>query len=111
MIRNILTVIVFFFGPAILMFMLRNLFLFLKARHQMRREYPAEPKIIDVTPKPASATPAWFKVLAVLVGLLSAWFAWQLLRSGEEDHRHYVPAYVDQHGKIVPGHWESGNGR
>jgi len=111
MIRNILTVIVFFFGPAILMFMLRNLFLFLKAWLSMRDARNAEPEVIDITPKPAVAIPAWFKLLAVLVGLLSAGLAWQLLSSGVEPQRHYVPAYVDQQGKIVPGHWEPANGR
>ncbi|HXH72273.1 MAG TPA: hypothetical protein VNI58_05595 [Mariprofundaceae bacterium] len=111
MIRNILTIIVFFFGPAILLFMLRNFLLVLKVWLQMRRQRPAEPEIIDVTPRRESRTPLWFKVVAVLAGVLSAWLAWQRLDTGSEKAMRYVPAYMDQQGKIVPGHLEPANAK
>jgi len=106
MIRNILTVIVFFFGPALLMFMLRNLFLLSLAYLQLRRQRPLEPEIIDVTPRTAQGAPLWFKAMALLVGLLCASAAWYYLNADSEESMRYVPAYMDEQGKVVPGHWE-----
>jgi len=106
MIRNILTVIVFFFGPAMLMFMLRNLLLILLAYLQLRRQRPVEPEIIDVTPRSVQGAPLWFKLLALFVGLLCAGSSWYYLNADSEQTMRYVPAYMDEQGKVVPGHWE-----
>lgn len=106
MIRNLLIALVFFFGPTILMLVLRNLLLLLLAWNQVRRKKAMEPHIIDVTPKPRKRAPAWYIVLAVLIGLASAWFAWKEVQYTETEVRQYVPAHLGPDGKIVPGHWE-----
>lgn len=111
MIRNILTILLFFFGPAILLFMLRYFLLALKTWLLIRRQRPAEPEIIDVTPRAEGGTPLWFKIAALSAGALCAWLAWQHLNSsGPENAMRYVPAHMDQQGNIVPGHLEPANG-
>jgi hypothetical protein len=104
MIRSIFVSILFFFGPAILMFMLRNLFLFTRAWLRLRRQrQQQEHEVIDITPHKHASPSMMFNIAAIVVGLICAFLAWQEMRSGPEVPMHYVPAHVDEHGKIVPG--------
>ncbi|TLS65947.1 hypothetical protein FEF65_11535 [Mariprofundus erugo] len=105
MIRNIFLIVVFFFGPALVMFMLRNglilLRLWLAARS--RRQ---QPEIIDVTPVRQTAAPRWFYALAIVLGLIAAAAGFMALQSTATDKRQYIPAHVDAQGELVPGHWQ-----
>ena len=108
MIRNILLAIVFFFGPALLMFMLRNIVLLLRLWLHQRNLRTMEPEVIDITPgvekKPA---PKWFYAMAVALGLAVAVSAFMYLQSVDGEARHYVPAHVGSDGKVMPGHWQN----
>ena len=107
MIRNLLISIFFFFGPAILMFMLRNGFLLLRLWLRARQAHEQEPRVIDVTPISDKKAPAWFYALVVVVSLGCAVAVFIFLQSDvEAESRRYVPAYVGEDGKVVPGHWE-----
>lgn len=105
MIRSIFVSALFFFGPALLMFMLRNLFFLFRAwlrLHRLRKKQ--EHEVIDITPHKHHGSPSmFFNLTAIAVGLVCAFLAWQEMSSGPEDRQHYVPAHVDEHGKIVPG--------
>ncbi|MDX8403765.1 MAG: hypothetical protein R8K54_05090 [Mariprofundaceae bacterium] len=104
MIRSIFVSALFFFGPAILMFMLRNLFLFSRAWLRLRRaQQKQEAEIIDITPHKHGSPSMLFNIAAIVVGLICAVLAWQEMNSGVEEEQQYVPAHVDQQGKITPG--------
>lgn len=107
MIRNLMIAIFFFFGPALLLFMLRNGVLLLRLWLRARRTRAQEPRVIDITPAPGKRAPAWFYVLVVVISLACAVSVFIFLQSDfEAESRRYVPAYVDEGGKVVPGHWE-----
>jgi len=106
MIRNILVAIVFFFGPALLLFMLRNVILLLRLWLHSHRLRNLEPEVIDITPVPEkTAAPRWFWLVALLLGLGAAVSAFMYLQSMETEPRHYVPAHISSDGKVVPGKW------
>jgi len=108
MIRNVLLAIVFFFGPALLMFLLRNAVLLLRLWLYHRNNRTLEPEVIDVTPVPEkSPASRWFYLVAGLLGLAAAVSVFMYLQSVDGELRHYVPAHVASDGKVVPGHWES----
>lgn len=101
MIRNLLVALLFFFGPALLMFMLRNIVLLMRLRLRSR-----QPDVIDVTPVGERRAPVWFYVLAGIVGLAAAIAAFLYLQNHTpRESRIYVPAHVGEDGHIVPGHW------
>ena len=103
MIRNLLVSILFFFGPVILMFVLRNMGLFLRLWVNMRRRQRQEAEIIDVTPVSDRGPSTLFIVAAIVIGLTCATLAW--LRMGGEGigEAQYTPAHMDERGKVVPG--------
>ncbi|MFQ5581930.1 MAG: hypothetical protein ACE5F3_04785 [Mariprofundaceae bacterium] len=103
MIRNFLVSILFFFGPVILMFVLRNLGLFLRLWLSMRRRQRQEAEVIDITPVSDNGPSVLFIIAAIMIGLVCATLAW--LRVGGEgiDDRQYAPAYMDERGVVVPG--------
>ncbi|RMG91459.1 MAG: hypothetical protein D6703_04920 [Zetaproteobacteria bacterium] len=110
MIRNIFVALLFFFGPAMLMLVLRSLLFLIRYQLGRRRHRGAEgPVIIDVTPVDEKKSPSrFFWVVALLLGVVSAMLALYFLShdSGEEIRRVYVPAHVNEQGEVVPGHWE-----
>jgi len=104
MIRSIFVSVLFFFGPALLMFMLRNLFLLLRAWLRLRQlRKKQEHEIIDITPHKHGSPSMLFNIAAIVVGLVCAFLAWQEMGSGPEERQHYAPAYIDEYGKVVPG--------
>jgi len=104
MIRSIFVSALFFFGPALLMFMLRNLFLFLKVWLRLRRrKKEQEHDVIDITPHKHASPSLLFNIAAIAVGIVCAFLAWQEMKSGSEEKMHYVPAHVNEEGKVVPG--------
>ena len=104
MIRSIFVSALFFFGPALLMFMLRNLFLFLKVWLRLRRmRKEQEHDVIDITPHKHGSPSMLFNIAAIVVGIICAFLAWQEMNKAPEQKMHYVPAHVDESGRIIPG--------
>ncbi|MDX8408568.1 MAG: hypothetical protein R8J84_00790 [Mariprofundales bacterium] len=101
MIRQIFITLLFFFGPALLVVVIRHLVLLLhlamKLRHQQH-----DPEIIDITPKEPGNPPRWFLFCAILIGFACAWLAWWWLADVPAPRMHYVPAHTEHSGKIVP---------
>lgn len=107
MIRSILISALFFFGPAILMFLLRNLFLFLRVWMRLRQlRKQQDEDVIDITPHKHGSPSMLFNIAAIIVGLTCAFLAWQEMNSEPGSERRYVPAYVDKQGNVVPGRME-----
>jgi len=104
--KNILISLLFFFGPVILMFLLRHGVLFLRAWLLWRRQRQG-PDVIDITPRESGKPSVIFIVLAVAIGTLTAVLAWQRITgpADEDKGRVYVPAHVDKRGDLVPGHF------
>jgi len=105
MIRSIFVSALFFFGPALLMFMLRNFFFLSRAWLRLRRiQKMQEHEVIDITPHKHHGSPSmFFNITAIVIGLVCAFLAWQEMSSGPEERQRYVPAHVNEEGKIVPG--------
>jgi len=105
MIRNIVVALLFFFGPALLMMLLRNIFLFWKFKQGIKQQHP---DIIDITPQKHVQTPPsrFFLVSAITVGLVFAWLAWSQMHSlPPHELMQYVPAHLNQQGELVDGHY------
>jgi hypothetical protein len=106
MIRSLFVSLFFFFGPALLMFMLRNLLLLWRLRAQRREQ---QPEVIDIKPvDERKRAPNWFYALVVAISLASAvtMFLYLQEHSDQGEVRHYVPAHIDAAGRLVPGHWQ-----
>ncbi len=104
MIRSIFVSMLFFFGPAMLMFMLRNLFLFSRAWFRLKQaQKKQEAEIIDVTPQKHGSPSVLFNISAIIIGLTCAILAWQKMTSAPEEKQYYVPAHVNEEGKVIPG--------
>jgi hypothetical protein len=107
MIRNLLIAIFFFIGPAMLMFIARNLvligLLWLKKRHKRELEH----KVIDITPIHNHRHPNWYVIIVVIVSLICAVTVFmELQKDVDVEPQQYVPAYTDDSGRVVPGHWQ-----
>ena len=105
MIRRLLVAAVFFFGPMLLMFMLRGLGQLFRLWLAERRRRRAQPEIIDISPRMQARASPGFIVVAILAGALSAYWAWHYTQQkvGNLDLQ-YVPAHLDAEGHLVPGH-------
>lgn len=106
MIRNLLIAIFFFFGPAMLMFIARNLvligLLWLKNRHKRELEH----KVIDITPIHNHRHPNWYVIIVVIVSLTCAVAVFmELQKTDDVEPQQYVPAYTNESGQVIPGHW------
>jgi len=105
MIRNIIVTLLFFFGPALLMMVLRNIFLFWQFRRGVKRQHP---DIIDITPQKHQPTSPsrFFLASAMTVGLIFAWLAWSQMHSlPPHEGLQYIPAHINQEGKLVDGQY------
>jgi len=105
MIRDLLVAAVFFFGPMLVMFVLRNLASVFSLWLVLRRQQRLQPKVIDVSPTVDRSPSLAFVALAILVGVLSAYTAWYHTRqeTGHKLNLQYVPAHLDDHGRVIPG--------
>ena len=100
MMRNIIVTLLFFFGPALLMFVLRNIFLFWKLQRAIKRQ---QPDIIDITPKKPSAPSHFFLASVIAVALISAYFAYaQLTMDNTDAKTQYIPAHINAQGELIP---------
>jgi|GEM_PF-2433162 len=106
MIRDLLVAAVFFFGPMLVMFVLRNLASLFSLWLVVRRQRRLQPKVIDVSPTVDRSPSLAFVALAILIGALSAYTAWHHTRQETMGHNlelQYVPAHLDDHGRMIPG--------
>lgn len=100
MIRNIIVTLFFFFGPALLMLVLRNIFLYWKEHHFKQKK---QEDIIDITPVGPASPSRLFLISAITVGLISAYLVYgQLTMSGEKVEMKYIPAHINAQGELVP---------
>ncbi len=107
MIRSLFVALFFFFGPALLLFMLRNLTLLLLLRAKNKHEKAQQPEVIDITPVKKDRAPNWFYAIVIIVSLASAVTVFiHLQQSDDATIKHYVPAHVDESGNIVTGGWK-----
>ena len=102
MIRNSIISLLFFFGPALLMLLLRNVFLFWQFRQRINKQHP---DIIDITPKHQKTPPSrFFLASAITVGLIFAWLSWsQMHDHPSPETRQYIPAHIDKDGNLIDG--------
>jgi len=100
MIRNIIVSLLFFFGPALLMFVLRNIFFLWKFRKETKKH---QPDIIDITPQKPAAPSHFFLASVITIGLISAYFAYtQLTMDSPSQKTQYIPAHINAQGELVP---------
>ncbi len=104
MIRSLLLSILFFFGPTLLMFLLRHLVLMLRFWLLMRKQKKQD-EIIDITPVAEHRVSVWFVLVAIIVGLLSAFAAWHHIAAPVQTSAQYVPAHIDAEGNFIDGHY------
>jgi len=105
MIRELLISIFFFFGPALVMLMLRNGVLVLRLWLKSRQQRARAQQIIDITPVDKNRAPKWFYIMVVVISLMSAVTVFMHLEKGGAEVHQYVPAHIDASGHIVPGGW------
>jgi len=105
--KNLILSLLFFFGPALLLFLMRHFGLLLRLWFLARRMRDrAEPEIIDITPKRPHPPSSAFIVFTLVVSLAIAALVWQRLTGEAEVGKHYVPAHVSEQGKVMPGRYE-----
>ncbi len=108
MIRMLLYSLLFFFGPALLMFALHRLTMMLRLWLRLRRLQQAQnATVIDITPEERAhhLRPGMvFIVASMLVAGLCAWLAWQQMdETPAPGASRYVPAHMDAYGNLIPG--------
>jgi len=106
MIRELFISIFFFFGPALLMLMLRNVTLLSLLWLKNRQQHAREEKIIDITPVEKHRAPRWFYALVIVISLISAVTVFINLEKDAAQVNQYMPAHIDASGKIVSGDWQ-----
>ena len=106
--RSLIISLLFFFGPVILMFVLRHAALLLRLWLMMRRHRESQPEIIDITPEKPKPPSLLFIVVTLIAGSLFAYLAWERITSEAEltIEKSYAPARIDEKGNIVPGTYE-----
>jgi hypothetical protein len=105
--RQWLVTALFFFGPVLLLFLLRHLGLMLQLWLALRQRETGEAEVIDVTPARPGPPSRWFVALALILGLVTAVLVWHRLRTHDEPGREYVPAHLDESGRLAPGHFRT----
>lgn len=108
MIRNLLVSIFFFIGPALLMFMMRNIVMIMMIWMKNKELRAREQEIIDITPIHHHIHPNWFVIAVVFISMFCAVTVFIELQSSDDVAPHqYVPAHMDESGNIVPSDWKS----
>jgi len=106
--RSLIISLLFFFGPVILMFVLRHAALLLRIWLMVRRHRKSQPDVIDITPEKPKPPSLLFIVVTLVAGSIFAYLAWERITSEAEDtiEKQYAPARIDEKGGIVPGRYE-----
>ncbi len=97
--------VLFFFGPILLLFLLRHLGWMLRLWLALRRSRNEDAGVIDITPERPGPPSRWFLALTLVLGLVTAMLVWHRLQTHDEPGREYVPAHLDASGRLVPGHF------
>jgi hypothetical protein len=103
--RMLFLTLVFFFGPALLMFALHRVVMVAHYWWLMRR-LQHQSDVIDITPAPPRRRPGMmFIVVSMLVASMFAGLAWQRMQStpAQQGEMQYVPAHIDAYGNMVSG--------
>jgi len=92
-----------FFGPALLMLLLRLTWFYMRAQWQQKlSKRQNEPEIIDVTPIHKKRISKPFIFLWLLVSILcTAFLVWQI-DDTPAPKQTYIPAHIDAEGNFVP---------
>ncbi len=106
MIRMLLLTLLFFFGPALLMFAAHRATMILRLwwRGRQYRQQQDE-GVIDITPtNGTSMRPGGvFIAASIMVATACAFIAWQSTQQQPTTQKnHYTPAYLDANGQLVP---------
>jgi hypothetical protein len=102
--RMLLLTLVFFFGPALLMFALHRVVML--ARYWwLMRSLQHHDDVIDITPAPPRRRPGtMFIIASMIVASLFAGLAWQRMHNTPETMQtQYIPAHIDAYGNLIPG--------
>jgi len=101
--RSIFVSALFFFGPVILIFIVRHLGLLLHLWLAYRKEHREAENVIDVTPGKPHPPSRTFILIAIVAGFAFAWMAWNHIGEEPEGDKQYVPAQMGEQGKVIPG--------
>lgn len=103
--RSFIISMLFFFGPVILMFLLRHAAMLLRLWLMMRRARQSGPNVIDITPEKPKPPSLLFIIATLIIGSVFAYLVWERITSEVTDvkDKSYVPAHIDEQGHIVPG--------
>ncbi|MDX8398257.1 MAG: hypothetical protein R8K49_08065 [Mariprofundaceae bacterium] len=106
MIRNIIITLIFFFGPALLMLLLRQFLFAWRIRQKIKKQHP---DVIDITPSEQPASPSRFFIIsAMAVGCIFAYLVWnQLSSSSDNTKQHYAPAHINAQGELIPESYQT----
>jgi len=104
--KSVFISLLFFFGPVLFMFALRYIGLLLRIWLLWRRHKKEGKDVIDITPEKPHPPSAGFIIFAIVSGLLIAGLAWHRLTDKNAHDGIYVPAHLDDHGKLAPGHFK-----
>lgn len=97
--------LLFFFGPVLFMFALRYIGLMLRIWLLWRRHKKKGADVIDITPEKPHPPSIRFIIFAVTAGLVIAGLVWHRMADEDIHGNVYVPAHIDSHGKLAPGHF------
>lgn len=111
MIRMLLVTLLFFFGPALLMFALHRLTMIFRIWWRIRQHQKNKMEnIIDLSPNDNTAfiRPGPFFITAsIIVAMLCAFIAWQNMQGKPETRKStYVPSHLDADGRLIPSHMQ-----
>jgi len=105
--KSIFISLLFFFGPVLLMFALRYLGLMLRIWLLWRQQKKHGKDVIDITPRTPHPPSIRFIIFAVVTGLMISGLIWYRLTDEDGRGGVYVPAYTDNTGNLVPGHFRN----
>ncbi|MDX8383840.1 MAG: hypothetical protein R8M45_07150 [Ghiorsea sp.] len=96
--RYLLITLLGFFGPALVMLILRLLWFQLKQRVLKRRN---EPEVIDITPNTRKPSQLFIVTWLTISILCSALLIWEM-DSQPASKNIYIPAHIDANGQFIP---------
>ncbi|MDX8387597.1 MAG: hypothetical protein R8M46_03555 [Ghiorsea sp.] len=96
--RYLLFTLLGFFGPALLMLLLR--LIWMRIRYAITQK-KAEPEIIDVTPK-KSGIHVWFIIAWLIISITCTAFLIWKIDDTPASQQTYIPAHINAEGTFVP---------
>jgi len=105
--KSIFISLLFFFGPVLLMFVMRYLGLLLRIWFVWRRQNKHGKDVIDITPQKPHPPSIWFIIFAVVAGLVISGLVWHRLTNESRPGGVYIPAHMDKNGNLAPGHFRN----